>query len=193
MSLQTDFYAEEGTGSTVTVQTSETDPFEPNEVRENATEISPSQAGTISIGDHDWFAFTAQKGEPINVSLTAESDGKINVKLHSTEKQLAGVDVSDGSNNLSAVANATGTYYLHISKDFYADRGTDYSFEVETAGIAEQTSDGDGERDDTGGVTDATDGGDGGGDLPIVPAAVGLGAVGLLVAFVWRRRDDEES
>jgi len=60
-----------------TVDTYETDAFEPNEERANATEISVEEevSGTVSVGDEDWSAVTVERGETINVTAAATNRG----------------------------------------------------------------------------------------------------------------------
>ena len=131
-----DFFASEGTGYDLEASTYGSDGFEANEDRGNATRIAVngSQSGDITIGDTDWFAITAQRGETINVTTTHGSNGANDVKLY-PKGDSGWVGDGGGSNatgSIGTTARYTGTYYIRVKKDFFASQGTDYTLQVET-------------------------------------------------------------
>jgi hypothetical protein len=133
--VKKDFFADQGVGYTLRVNTSETDDFEPNEDRANATRITANttQSGDVTVGDTDWFRFEAERGETINVTMTAGSGGTNNVKLFDRSSQRDGVDASAGDpGSVGTTARYTGTYYVQVKKDFFASHGADYTIDVRT-------------------------------------------------------------
>ena len=107
---------------------------EPNDSQENAQSIQTGATvdGAIeSNGDTDWYSFQADRGETINVTVSGGADGTNTVKLFG-KTQRGGSDVSDETVSVGTTARYTGTYYVQVSKDFYASQGADYTLDVDT-------------------------------------------------------------
>lgn len=118
-----------------TVETYRTDDFEPNEDRENATEIGVGEtvSGEVSVGDTDWFAFTVDAGETVNVTAAAEDKRGTEFNLVTPDgDSVQGTRLSGGRDYFGTTVATGGTYYvqtLGVSPD---RGGGEYNFTVET-------------------------------------------------------------
>jgi hypothetical protein len=125
-----------GADYSFTVETYETDDFEPNEDFENATQISANttQSGQVTIGDTDWFQLEADAGETVNVTGSVEpGDDPVTFHLYTAEGAkngdvLTGTTLGQESESLGTTVRDSGTYYVEMT----GGSGADYSFTVET-------------------------------------------------------------
>jgi len=117
-----------------TVETYTTDSFEPNEERANATSITVGEevTGEMSIGDTDWFAFTVERGETINLTAAGgpRSDTKFWLKDPDGEFIFSRRSKTGESVTLGTTARQTGTYYVEVTPD--GKIGAEYNFTVDT-------------------------------------------------------------
>jgi len=122
-----------------TVETSRTDGFDPNEDRGNATRLYenpfPSKTATVSVGDREWFAFGADRGEEIELAATTTGDRGTEFDFEDPDGNgIAGVRLTDESGSATAIAETSGTHYLR-TRGISPDRGGDeYSFTVDVSG-----------------------------------------------------------
>jgi hypothetical protein len=117
-----------------TVETYRTDDFEPNEARANATDVSVAEevSGEVSVGDRDWFAFTAEAGETINVSAGAETGRTTQFSLVAPDGDRVGGARLGGRDYFGTTAATGGTYYIETVGVSPSRGGGEYNFTVET-------------------------------------------------------------
>ncbi|MEF8851609.1 MAG: PPC domain-containing protein [Haloarculaceae archaeon] len=118
-----------------TVETSRTDDFEPNEERKNATEVGVGEtiSGEVSVGDRDWFAFTVEAGETINVTAAAEDRRGTEFNLVTPDGDgIEGTRLSGGRDYFGTTAVTSGTYYVQTLGVSPGRGGGEYNFTVET-------------------------------------------------------------
>lgn len=189
----------DATGATYnfSVETTITDPFEPNEDRANATVISDEQGlhGKLTRTDTDWFTFEASTGETINISVFASGNGTTNVYLRNqTGSEINRTTDLDGNHRtITTVADYSGTYYVEIIPKFAETFGATYNLTVDLSSDPSDaepaTTTADVGTQPVG--TQPTDGGsDSDGGLPII--LIGIVAIVVLVVITyWRFRDEE--
>lgn len=128
-----------------TVETYETDPFEPNEDSQSATRLYqnpfPGDGATVSLNDRDWFVFTVEEGETVSVSATdAEGDLSTEFGLFTPSGSNYGARLGGESESFSPATNTSGTYFLRARGVSTSPGGGDYNFTVtlsdETLGLA---------------------------------------------------------
>lgn len=123
-----------------TVDTYETDDFEPNEDRANASRLYenpfPSDTATLSIGDEDFFSFTADTGETINLTGFIRARGAdAGFRLQNPDgDDIAGGGSREGSTTIGTTATTSGTHYLRVDVPTAATPPIDYNFTVEVPG-----------------------------------------------------------
>lgn len=127
-------FANNGTDYTLTLDTSTDDEFEPNEDRGNATRITTgtTQEGTISIDDADWYEFDAQRGETINLTVEGGTGGENTIRLYDDERKVSSVTVGDSTGSAGTTVQESGTYYVEIVRNNFANSGTDYTLDLQT-------------------------------------------------------------
>jgi hypothetical protein len=109
---------------------------EPNDSRDDAQQIQIGEqvSGEASTDDEDWFAFTVQAGETINLTATIGKDDGTKFRIRNPSGTALGYpNTKDGSVTAGATARQTGTYYIEV-KD--ADGSSDtYDFTVDDTSI----------------------------------------------------------
>lgn len=157
------------------------DEGEPNDSRENATEVAPGSpvTGEVSSGDDvDWFAVEADRGETINATMTA-GPGSNDFKLYPPDSGFVGdTDVSNGTASIGTTAQSSGTYYIRVRAE---GDGADYTLVTEVTGTG-QPAQVTAEPGGGGATTTSSDGGPG----FTAPLAV-LAVVTTLLALVRHR------
>lgn len=170
-----------------TVETTETDAFEPNEDRANATKITDEEEveGEITIGDTDFFKITTDRGDAINVSAFADSSGTTNFQLYDRNGTfLTGEDgISGGFARVNRTATYTGEYYVRVTSRFADTYGAAYNLTVDLPGEPSAET----QPDETP-QEDETDSG-----FPVVLVVVGIAVVLILLLVVWRFRDRDDA
>lgn len=188
-------FTDRGGEYSFTVETTDTDAFEPNEAQANATVLVDEEEveGEITVGDTEWFNITAEQGETINISAFADSSGATNFQLYASNGTfLTGNDgISGAFTRINTTAPYSGTYSVRVTPRFSDQFGATYNLTVDLPG--EPPSEPNETRDDetAGDETAEDDETDSG--LPLVPVVVaGIAVVLVLLFVVWRFRDDED-
>jgi hypothetical protein len=177
------YFGATGASYDFTVETTAGESFEPNEDSGNATALTDEQEvdGTLTIGDADWFRFTADSGD--NITLTTYASGgtgnATNVVLrHQNGSAVASLsDLGGQQRTLTHVANDSGTYYVEVVPRFADFYGATYNLTVDLPGEPPT-----GETE-SGGTDDG--GGDGGGVPLLLIVAVVVVALAAGVGY-WR-------
>jgi hypothetical protein len=174
------YFSATGASYNFTVETTTGDDFEPNEDRGNATALTDEReaAGKLTIGDADWFRFSAASGDRFNLTAYASGNGSTNVDLRHANGTVLDrfSSVSGTQRTLNWTANTSGTYYVQVTPQFGSTYGAAYNLTVDLPGSPE-----------TGGNdSDGSDGGGSGGGLPLLLiVGVVVGVVGAGVGY-WR-------
>jgi hypothetical protein len=111
---------------------------EPNDSRSDAQAISTGETvtGEITQDDQDWFAFEADRGEAIILTITTESNpdsGDLSASIDGPNGENIDSEsvIEPGSTaELGGIAERSGTYYVEMSNRIDGTNG--YSLEVET-------------------------------------------------------------
>lgn len=186
-------FTDRGGEYSFTVETTDTDAFEPNEDRANATELTDEEEveGELTIGDTDWFNVMVEQGDTINLSAFADTSGVTNFQVYDRNGSLiAGQDgISGRFARVNVTATYAGEYYVRVAPRFSDRYGATYNLTVDLPGdpSSETTGTQQGEtQNDDGQEETETDSG-----LPVIPMVVGA-IVLLVVVVVWRSRDEED-
>lgn len=183
-------FTDRGGEYSFTVETTDTDAFEPNENQINATEITDEEeiTGELTIGDVDWFNITAEQGETINVTGFAGANGTTNFQVHAKNGTIiTGQDAISGKfARINATAPYTGQYSIEVGPRFDGKYGAVYNLTVDLPGEPSPNTNGTrAEETQEGGETD--------GGLPVVPLVAGIAivVVSLFVGWLVRESEDE--
>jgi hypothetical protein len=115
-------------GATVGLET------EPNDGRQTAEEVTVGEevTGTTASGENpDWFAFSVEAGDIINVSAYADGNGDTEVELfdRNGNQITATKKLSDETGRMATTARYSGIYYVRVSP-YFSFSGADYRFTV---------------------------------------------------------------
>jgi hypothetical protein len=120
-------------GYTFTLNSVSNDGFEPNEGIADAVPytIGQSQTGSLTVADQDWFEFTAQRGQSLELaaSRSGGATGSYFIRIATPGgSTLASSFISPGeTDTVGDVIESTGTYYVQVDGD-----SGDYSFTMDT-------------------------------------------------------------
>jgi hypothetical protein len=179
-------FSDRGGEYSFTIETSDSDDFEPNEDPANATELIDEEevGGELTIGDTDWFTISAEEGDDINVTAYADANGATNVQLYDRNGTL--LNGQDGLTGQFArfnhTATYTGAYNVRLTSRF-GNYGATYNLTVDLPGEPQS-------QDSTTNGSEADEADDGG--LPLVPLVAGVAIVLLVLVAVARRRDEDD-
>jgi hypothetical protein len=158
---------EGGTGYTITVELGEPpgcvdDSFEENDGQADAAFITPDNVvnGQLCGDDNDWYAFSAEPGQRLEITLTAAGEVDLDMIVFSEEDDDVGwTAVTVANPEVVTVEHLPvgGTYLIEI--DSYRDEDSAYTLEVSVSGeVCAPDSQEAGTGDDTPGVaTDVED------------------------------------
>ena len=180
-------FSDRGGEYNFTVETIDSDGFEPNEDQGNATRVSNGEEiqGEMTIGDTDWFGFTAAQGDAINITAFADANGATSFQLYDRNGSLLTSDdgVSGRMVRINETAPYTGEYAVRVTPRF-ENYGASYNLTVnlpgESSSTAEATTSTEAQTDDSGG------------GLPIVIVGGGFVLIAALVVIIWRSQDEKE-
>jgi hypothetical protein len=120
-------------GYTFTLNSVSNDAFEPNEGVADAVPytVGQSQSGSLTAADQDWFEFTAQRGQSLELaaSRSTAASGNYFIRIAtSSGSTLASAFVSPGeTETIGDVLQVNGTYYVQVDGD-----SGDYTFTLNT-------------------------------------------------------------
>lgn len=101
------------------ISTSQTDSFEPNEIRATAPELNTTTntSGTITEYDTDWFRFTAETGQRAVVNLSKPTGrSQLDLALFTLDSQRDSVSIGQDETHgfVADTAESSLTYYVRV-------------------------------------------------------------------------------
>lgn len=146
--------AENRTGPyALSVATRRLDPFDPNQRPETATRLTPNVTvnATAVAYDPDWFAFEANEGDRVEVSVDSPVQTDMEVAVYTPNGTVTSSDVYYSEVRFSVTASQNGTYRVAIRQNelqpsLRTELPYDLSVDVTAAGAPPGESDADGDN-----------------------------------------------
>jgi len=110
---------------------------EPNDGRDEAQDIAVGETitGELPAEDGDWFAFTVQAGETINVTAAADTGRATEFGLFTPDgDNVGGERLSGERGTFGTTADSSGTYHVRAAGDSPSRGSGVYNFTVDVPG-----------------------------------------------------------